>query len=130
MRWYPPYVHFERQIVFYMNKTQAHKMYNLPKSRVDARTLTEADFKDSDWLNCFKKVPKRGNKVKCRDVLPEYWNMFYTLFTFVYQEPPTNYSMEVTKVFARGFLFECKKGQVDWALFAEDIITNMDASKL
>ena len=96
--------------MFCMNKAQAHEIYNLPDSGVDARTLTEADFKDRDWLTCFKQVPKRGNKVKCRDVLPEYWNRFYTLFTSVYQEPPTNYGMEETKVFARGFLFECEKG--------------------
>lgn len=130
MRWYPPYVEFQRQVVFCMNKSQAHDIYDLPDSGTDARLLTEADFKATDWLQCFKQVPKRGNKVKCRDVLPEHWARFYTVFTSVYQEPPTNYGMEVTKVFARGFLFECLKGQVNWAQFAEDIVTNLDSLKL
>ncbi|KAI5065375.1 hypothetical protein GOP47_0020070 [Adiantum capillus-veneris] len=113
-----------------MTKPQAHEVYDLPKSGVDARLLTEADFTNKDWLKCFKEVPKSGNKVKCRDVKPELWNRFYVLFTSVYQEPPGNYGMEVTKGFSRGFLYEQFKGQVDWALFSESIVTNMDPGKL
>ncbi|MCO5609731.1 hypothetical protein L7F22_063963 [Adiantum nelumboides] len=66
--WCTPYVPFERKTVFCMTKAQAHEVYDLPNSGVDARLLTEANFTNKDWLKCFKEVPKRGNKVKCRDV--------------------------------------------------------------
>ncbi|MCO5595686.1 hypothetical protein L7F22_049731 [Adiantum nelumboides] len=81
--WCTPYVPFERKTVFCMTKAQAHE------------------------------VPKRGSKVNCKDVKPELWNKFYVLFTFVYQETPGNYGMEVTKGFAKGFLYEKLKGQAD-----------------
>ena len=129
-RWYPPYVPFERKSVFCMTKAQAHEVYGLSDSGVDARTLGEADFTDDEWQKCFEEVPRRGSKVKCRVVRAEFWPRFYTLFTSVYQEPPSNYGMEVTKAFARGFLHENVKGPVNWALFAEDMIFAMDASKL
>ena len=121
---------FERKSVFCMTKAQAHEVYGLSDSGVDARALGEADFTDDEWQNCFEGVPKRGSKVKCRAVKPEFWTRFYTLFTSVYQEPPSNYGMEVTKAFARGFLHENIKGPVNWALFAEEMISAMDASKL
>ncbi|MCO5596281.1 hypothetical protein L7F22_050342 [Adiantum nelumboides] len=88
--WCIPYVPFERKTTFCMTKSQAHEVYNLPNSGVDARLLTEADFTSKDWLKCFKEVPKRGSKVKCREVKPELWNMFYVLFTSMYQEPPVS----------------------------------------
>ncbi|MCO5577527.1 hypothetical protein L7F22_031358 [Adiantum nelumboides] len=113
-----------------MTKTQAHEVYDLPNFGVDAQLLIEVDFINKDWLKCFKEVPKWGRKVKCRDVKPELWNIFYVLFTSMYQEPPRNYGMEVTKGFARCFLYEQLKGQVDWALFLESIVTNMDPGKL
>ncbi|MCO5606824.1 hypothetical protein L7F22_061015 [Adiantum nelumboides] len=128
--WCTPYVPFERKTVFCMTKAQAHEVYDLPISRTDDQLLIEADFTNKDWLKCFKEVPKRGSKVKCRDVKPELWNRFYVLFTSVYQEPPRNYGMEVTKGFAKGFLYEQLKGQVDWALFLESIVTDMDPGKL
>ncbi|MCO5573319.1 hypothetical protein L7F22_027088 [Adiantum nelumboides] len=96
-RWCTPYVPFERKIVFCMTQAQAHEVYNLPNSGVDSQLLTEADFTNKDWLKCFKKVPKRGSKVKCRDVMPELSNKFYVLFTFMFEEPPGNYGIEVTK---------------------------------
>lgn len=129
-RWYPPYVPFEKKSVFCMTKVQAVEVYGLSDSGVDARTLGEADFTDDEWQKCFEEVPRRGSKVKCRAVRAEFWPRFYTLFTSVYQEPPSNYGMEVTKAFARGFLHENIKGPVNWALFAEDMISAMDASKL
>ncbi|MCO5573679.1 hypothetical protein L7F22_027452, partial [Adiantum nelumboides] len=52
------------------------------------------------------------------------------MFTFVYQEPPENYGMEVTKAFARGFLYEHLREAVNWATFAESNATNMESSKL
>ena len=100
-RWYPPYVPFERKSVFCMSKAQAHEVYGLSNVGVDVQTLGEANFFDADWLTCFDEVPRRGSKVKCRTLKPDLWPRFYTLFTSVYQEPPTNYGMEVTKAFAR-----------------------------
>ena len=38
--------------------------------------------------------------------------------------------MEVTRVFAKSFLFEQVKGRVDWAAFSESIVAHMEASKL
>lgn len=113
-----------------MSKAQAHEVYGLSNSGVDARTLDEASFTDAEWLSCFDEVPRRGSKVKCRTLKLDLWPRFYTLFTSVYQEPPSNYGMEVTKAFARGFLHECIKGPVDWALFSETMIAAMDANKL
>ena len=52
------------------------------------------------------------------------------MFTFVYQEPPRNYGMEVKKAFARGFLYEHLRGAVNWAAFVESIVANMEPSKL
>ena len=46
------------------------------------------------------------------------------------QEPPGNYGMEVTRVFAKGFLFKQAKGRVDWAAFFESIVAHMEAGKL
>lgn len=129
-RWYPPYVPFEKKSVFCMTKAQTHEVYGLSDCGVDARTLGEVDFPNDEWQKCFAEVPRRGSKVKCRVVRTEFWPRFYTLFTSVYQEPPSNYGMEVTKAFARGFLHENIKGPVNWALFAEDMISAMDASKL
>ena len=130
LRWYPPYVPFERKSVFCMSKAQAHEVYGLSNVGVDVRTLGEANFSYADWLTCFDEVPRRGSKVKCMTLKLDLWPKFYILFTSVYQEPPTNYGMEVTKAFARGFLHECIKGLADWALFFETMITAMDAIKL
>ncbi|MCO5568688.1 hypothetical protein L7F22_022387 [Adiantum nelumboides] len=52
------------------------------------------------------------------------------MFTSVYQEPLGNYGMEVTKAFARDFLYEHLRGAVNWAAFAESIVANMESSKL
>ncbi|MCO5576352.1 hypothetical protein L7F22_030161 [Adiantum nelumboides] len=93
-RWCTPYVPFETKTVFGMTKAQAHEVYNLLDFGVDAQLLIEANFINKDWLKCFKKVPKRGSKVKCRDVKPEHSNKFDILFTFVYQELPGNYGKE------------------------------------
>ncbi|MCO5560315.1 hypothetical protein L7F22_013927 [Adiantum nelumboides] len=45
----------------------------------------------------------------------------------MYQEPPGNYGISITKGFPKGFLYEQLKGQVDWALFSKSIVTNMDS---
>ncbi|MCO5588615.1 hypothetical protein L7F22_042572 [Adiantum nelumboides] len=37
-------------------------------------SMLMAYFTNKDWLKYFKEVPKRGSKVKCRDVKPELWN--------------------------------------------------------
>ena len=128
--WFPLYVPFEKKTVFCMTKAEAHEVYGLSNSGVDARTLGEAHFSDAEWLSCFDEVPRRGSKVKCRSLKPDLWSRFYTLFTSVYQEPPSNYGLEVTKAFARGFLHEQIKGPVDWALFSETMISAMDPNKL
>lgn len=129
-RWYAPHVPFEKKSIFCMTKADAHEVYGLSDVGVDARVLGEADFTNDEWLQCFEEVPRRGSKVKCRDVKAEFWPKFYTLFTSVYQEPPSNYGMEVTKAFARGFLHEHVKGPVNWASFAEDMISAMDPAKV
>ena len=130
MRWYAPHVPFEKKSVFCTTKAQAHEVYGLSDVGMDVRVLGEADFTNDEWLQCFEEVPRRGSKVKCRDVRAEFWPKFYTLFTSVYQEPPGNYGMEVTKAFARGFLHEHVKGPVNWASFAEDMISAMDPLKV
>lgn len=129
-RWQPPHVNFERKSQFCMTMAEAHEVYNLNCAGKDPRLLNEEDFSDKDWLQVFTEVPKRGSKVKCRFVRKEFWSKFYSMFTSVYQEPPGNYGMEVTKAFARGFLYEHLRGAVNWAAFAESIVANMESSKL
>ncbi|MCO5605908.1 hypothetical protein L7F22_060094 [Adiantum nelumboides] len=129
-RWQPLHVNFERKIQFCMTKAEAHEMYNLNCAGQDPRLLNEEDFSNEDWLHVFTEVPKRGSKVKCRFVKKEFCSKFYSMFTSMYQEPPGNYGMEVTKAFARGFLYEHLRGAVNWAAFAESIVVNMESSKL
>ena len=129
-RWQPPAVEFERKNVFCMTKAEAHEVYNLSNSGQDPRTILEDIFSEEDWMLVFCEVPKRGSKIKCKTVRREYWDRFYTLFTSVYQEPPGNYGMEVTRAFGKGFLYEQVKGKVDWAAFAESIVAHMEAGKL
>ncbi|MCO5605663.1 hypothetical protein L7F22_059846 [Adiantum nelumboides] len=129
-RWHPPHVNFERKIQFCMTKAEAHEVYNWNCAGQDPKLLNEEDFSNEDWLQVFIKVPKRGSKVKCRFVKKEFLRKFYFMFTSVYQEPPGNYGMEVTKAFARGFLYEHLRGVVNWAAFAESIVANMESSKL
>ncbi|MCO5572960.1 hypothetical protein L7F22_026722 [Adiantum nelumboides] len=125
-RWCTPYVPFERNTVFCM--TKAHEVYDLPNSGVDAWLLTEADFTNKDWLKCFKEVPKRGSKVKCRDMKPEPWNKFYVLFTSMYQEPSRN------RYGGANLLVEKLRGQLkdaeDALLKAEDSGDAVDAMKV
>ncbi|MCO5584414.1 hypothetical protein L7F22_038340 [Adiantum nelumboides] len=128
--WQPPHVNFERKIQFCMTKAEAHEVYNLNCAGQDPKLLNKEDFSNEDWLQVFTEVPKRGSKVKCRFVKTEFWSKFYSMFTSVYQEPPENYGMEVTKAFATGFLYEHLKGAVNWAAFAESIVANMKSSKL
>ena len=129
-RWQPPHVEFKRRNVLCMTKAEAHAVYNLNNCGQDPRTVFEDIFSDEDWLQVFYEVPKRGSKVKCKIVRREHWDGFYTLFTSVYQEPPGNYGMEVTRAFAKGFLYEQVKGPADWAAFAESIVAHMEARKL
>ena len=96
-----------------MTKSEAHAVYKLSDWGHDPRAISEDIFNTEDWLHIFSKVPKRGAKVKCKTVRKEFWESFYSVFTSVYHEPPGNYGMEVTRVFAKGFLFEQVKGRVD-----------------
>ena len=43
-----------------MSKAEAHEVYGLSNSGVDARTLGEASFSDAEWLSCFDEVPRRA----------------------------------------------------------------------
>ncbi|MCO5612408.1 hypothetical protein L7F22_066675 [Adiantum nelumboides] len=113
-----------------MTKAEAHEVYNMNCAGQDPRLLNDEDFSNEDWLQVFTEVPKRGNKVKCRFVKKEFWSKFYSMFTSVYQEPPGNYGMEVTKAFAKGFLYEHLRGAVNWTAFAESVVVNMESSKL
>lgn len=129
-RWQPPPVAFERKSVFCMTKAEAIEVYNLNSSGQDPRSISEEVFSNEDWLQVFTEVPKRGSKVKCKTVKKNFWPEFYTSFTSVYQEPPGNYGMEVTKAFARGFLYEHLRGPVNWAAFSESIVAHMESGKL